>query len=66
MIRVDDYHKTYRETVAVDGLSFEIAAGSIMGLVGPDGSGKTTTMCARRDHPPHERPALGRGPRRRS
>jgi ABC-2 type transport system ATP-binding protein len=46
LIRVDDYHKTYRETVAVAGLSFAVAPGTIMGLVGPNGAGKTTTMRA--------------------
>lgn len=46
MIRVDDLHKSYRETVAVAGLSFEILPGQILGLVGPNGAGKTTTMRA--------------------
>jgi ABC-2 type transport system ATP-binding protein len=46
LIRVEDYHKTYRDIVAVDGLSFEVTPGTIMGLVGPNGAGKTTTMRA--------------------
>jgi ABC-2 type transport system ATP-binding protein len=29
---------------AVDGLSFDVPAGSLFGLVGPDGAGKTTTL----------------------
>ena len=36
--------KRYGETLAVDGLELEIPAGQFFGLLGPNGSGKTTTM----------------------
>ena len=38
--------KRYGSSVAVDNISFDIPAGRIVGLIGPNGSGKTTTLKA--------------------
>jgi ABC-2 type transport system ATP-binding protein len=46
LIQVDDFHKSYRTTVAVAGLSFSVEPGQVLGLVGPNGAGKTTTLRA--------------------
>jgi ABC-type multidrug transport system ATPase subunit len=39
---VRDLVKRFGETVALDGVSFEVRPGELFGLVGPDGAGKTT------------------------
>ncbi|MDO8070365.1 ABC transporter ATP-binding protein [Janthinobacterium sp. SUN176] len=38
--------KQYGKQVAIDNISFDIAPGRIVGLIGPNGSGKTTTLKA--------------------
>src|SRR5208337_2340798 len=43
-IIVSALSKHFGEVRAVDGLSFEVYAGEIFGLVGPDGAGKTTAL----------------------
>ncbi|MEJ0070061.1 MAG: ABC transporter ATP-binding protein [Pseudomonadota bacterium] len=42
LLRVEGLRKAYRGVVALDGVSLDVAQGSITGLVGPNGSGKTT------------------------
>jgi ABC-2 type transport system ATP-binding protein len=44
VIQVRDLKKAYGETRAVDGVSFEVRAGTVFGLLGPNGAGKTTTV----------------------
>jgi ABC-2 type transport system ATP-binding protein len=43
-IGVHGLTKRYGSTLAVDGLSFEVAKGSIFGLLGTNGAGKTSTF----------------------
>ena len=44
VIQTDGLTKHYGKIVAVDGLSMEVHRGHVYGLLGPNGSGKTTTM----------------------
>ncbi|GAB2741801.1 ABC transporter ATP-binding protein [Nocardioides pakistanensis] len=41
---VDDLRMQYGDTVAVDGLTLEVARHSITAVLGPNGAGKTTTL----------------------
>lgn len=41
---VTDVRREFGSKVAVERLSFEVAAGEIVGLLGPNGAGKTTTI----------------------
>jgi ABC-2 type transport system ATP-binding protein len=45
-LEVRNLSKRYGKTVAVEDLSFAVDAGKVTGFLGPNGSGKTTTMRA--------------------
>jgi len=44
MLEIDRLEKRYGDVVALDGCSFNVARGQLLGFLGPNGSGKTTTM----------------------
>ena len=44
VIRVEHLRKTYRHHTAVDDVSFQVTRGEIFGILGRNGSGKTTTV----------------------
>ena len=44
MIKTQDLTKVYGELRAVDNLTLELTRGDVYGFIGPNGSGKTTTM----------------------
>lgn len=44
LIHVENLHKTFKTTTALDGVSFDVDKGHIFGFLGPSGAGKTTTI----------------------
>ena len=44
VVEVSALTKRYGELVAVDELTFSLAAGTVTGFLGPNGAGKTTTL----------------------
>ena len=44
LIEIQNVSKHFGDFVAVDGVSFSVAAGSVLGFLGPNGAGKSTTM----------------------
>ncbi|MGV8854941.1 MAG: ABC transporter ATP-binding protein [Devosia sp.] len=52
---VNDLAVGFGDVMVIDGLSFELRSGEILGLIGPSGSGKTVTMRAMAGLIPHRR-----------
>ena len=44
MLVVENLTKKFKDTIAVNNLSFTVVPGKIFGLLGPNGAGKTTTL----------------------
>ena len=44
VVKIDSLVKRYKELIALDHFSLEIKEGEVFGLLGPNGSGKTTTI----------------------
>ncbi len=44
VVKIENLVKRYKETLALDHFNLEIKEGEVFGLLGPNGSGKTTTI----------------------
>ena len=44
MLLFDEVTKRFGDVVALDGCSFAVAPGQMLGFLGPNGAGKTTAM----------------------
>ncbi|GGM57831.1 ABC transporter [Micromonospora sonchi] len=66
-VRVRGLRKTYGDTLAVDGVDLDVAAGEVVALLGPNGAGKTSTieiLEGHRDRDAGEVRVLGHDPAR--
>jgi ABC-2 type transport system ATP-binding protein len=44
VVQVEKLSKKYKDTLAVDGISFSLSKGEVFAFLGPNGAGKTTTV----------------------
>ena len=44
MISAKDLRRRFGSIIAVDGISFDVNQGELLGFLGPNGAGKTTAM----------------------
>ena len=44
LLRISSLYKNFGGVQAINDLNFEIAEGELLGMIGPNGSGKTTAV----------------------